>query len=426
MYQRIIKSFFLRSSMVMVLLSLVGSIIVYRYMHLDFRSNLTSEMKTYIEAAITKYPDSLSHEFQQRKDEIESDARGLMREMDFLLMEIYDEKHMELLELHSKSKRFIDILHKLTTDHDDLIIHDFPQGNKLVYNFFETEGNAFLQVFYPLINKEGAKIGYIEGITLVQPLIVDQFKRGVLTTIITIIGSVLVLSLTIFPLVYMAYKELRQKSIDLLYSNIQIIRSLGNAVAQRDSDTNEHNYRVTLYAIKLAEALELSHPLMQALIQGSFLHDVGKIGISDSILLKPGKLNDEEFEVMKTHVTKGMEIIKDIKWLNGSEAIIGFHHEKFDGSGYMQGLNGEQIPIIARIFAIVDVFDALTSKRPYKEPVPYEKTIKILEEGSGSHFDPQILEKFISLSHTLYQETVRKDHIQLKEELFSYIEHYFL
>ena len=118
---------------------------------------------------------------------------------------------------------------------------------------------------------------------------------------------------------------------------------LGSAIAMRDADTHLHNYRVTVYAIRLAEALGLSKPDIQRLIAGAFLHDVGKIGISDTILLKPpGRLTAQEFQVMRTHVLLGVDIIAKADWLRGARDVVEFHHEKFDGSGYMKGLKVRQ------------------------------------------------------------------------------------
>ncbi len=140
------------------------------------------------------------------------------------------------------------------------------------------------------------------------------------------------------------------------------------------------------------------------LIAGAFLHDVGKIGIRDNILLKPAGLTEEEFEVMRTHVLLGVDIISKSKWLEGAREVVEFHHEKFDGSGYMQGLHGSEIPLNARIFTIVDVFDALTSRRPYKDPFSFAEAMKMMEPDSGKRFDPQLFRIFSEQAHILHQE----------------------
>lgn len=153
----------------------------------------------------------------------------------------------------------------------------------------------------------------------------------------------------------------------LIEANVEMLEVLGSAIAKRDSDTSVHNYRVTLLALAVAEAHGLNRGQLQALVKGSFLHDVGKIAISDTILLKPGRLEPAEFETMKTHVLHGTDIVSRYAWLGDALDIVRHHHERIDGRGYPDGLSGDRIPVSARIFAIADVFDALTSVRPYKK-----------------------------------------------------------
>ncbi len=231
--------------------------------------------------------------------------------------------------------------------------------------------------------------------------------------------------LIIFPIIYFAYKQLEEGKTILIASNIMTLKTLGNAIVLRDNDTSEHNYRVVIYAIKLAQYMKIDNKSIRSLIKGAFLHDIGKIGIPDAILLKNKKLTQGEFEVIKTHTTKGVQLIKGNKWLEDTQNIILSHHERFDGSGYPNGLKGEQIPKIVRIFSIVDVFDALTSKRPYKEAYSYEKSIQILKEGKGSQFDPVILEDFFTISKELYTQINEESITSLKKILNSSIERYF-
>jgi len=144
------------------------------------------------------------------------------------------------------------------------------------------------------------------------------------------------------------------------------------------------------------------------------LHDIGKVAISDNILLKPGKLTKEEFEEMKKHTTIGEQTIKaaqerleDPGLLDVAREIAGGHHEKWDGSGYPRGLKGKEIPLSARMMAIADVYDALISKRPYKEPFPYDEVFDIIKKGSGTHFDPELVDVFIEL-RGLFNEIAKK------------------
>jgi HD-GYP domain-containing protein (c-di-GMP phosphodiesterase class II) len=152
---------------------------------------------------------------------------------------------------------------------------------------------------------------------------------------------------------------------------------------------------------------------------GSFLHDVGKIGIADAILLKPGRLDDTEMATMRTHVALGESIVRGIGWLDGASAVVAGHHEKWDGSGYPRQLAGENIPLSARIFAVADVFDALCSKRPYKEPMGFEQAMDILRRDTGTHFDPGVMRAFEPIARNLHAQlapTSEDEARQLMEE----------
>jgi HD-GYP domain-containing protein (c-di-GMP phosphodiesterase class II) len=204
-----------------------------------------------------------------------------------------------------------------------------------------------------------------------------------------------------------------------------MLEVLGNAIAKRDSDTSDHNYRVTTHSIYLGKALGLSKPDLCSLIKGAFLHDIGKIAISDTILLKPGKLTVPEFDVIKTHVTHGSDIIRSYPWLADAADVVFHHHEKYNGNGYPSGLKGEQIPLNARIFAIIDVFDALTSKRPYKEPIPFDTTLQIMAGDVGSHFDPEIFEVFRKGARELHEVISGFTEPELVKILHSLMHDYF-
>lgn len=183
---------------------------------------------------------------------------------------------------------------------------------------------------------------------------------------------------------------------------IAMIEALGAAIAKRDSDTGAHNFRVAWIAARIGLAMGVKELQLQALIAGSFLHDVGKIGIPDAILLKPGRLEGQELEIMRTHVQLGEQILSRISWLRDAKEVVGGHHEKWDGSGYPQALKGDNIPLLARIFAVADVFDALCSRRPYKEPMGYEESLRQIRQGSGKHFDPKVVQTFEIISREMY------------------------
>lgn len=379
-------------------------------------------IKINIDNKVDKYNENLRF---SNKDMLEKDVKSLAEQLRFITIEVYDDIRTDLLSFTTLEKRLEDEL-KLLQENYELIIHKFPTSDKMTYNYFEISDNHyFLQIFYP-IYKSDKLLGYIEGISYIEPNEVYRFKSGIFSTITTAILTIIIFSLLIFPLIYFAYKKLNKHRLELLSSNIMMINTLGNAIALRDSDTEEHNYRVTLYAIKFAQSIGLDNASIKILIKGAFLHDVGKIGISDNILLKNGNLDKKEFEIMRSHVIKGVELVNQNSWLEDAKDVILYHHEKYDGSGYPNGVKGQDTPLIARIFTIVDVFDALTSKRPYKEPYSYEKTIPILKDGYNKRFDGELLNFFIDISNKLYVEIGLKSQNELKKELDSLIKKFFL
>ena len=212
---------------------------------------------------------------------------------------------------------------------------------------------------------------------------------------------------------------------DLLESNLQMVKALGSAIAERDFGTSEHNFRVTIYAVRLAEKIGLEKEGIQALIKGSFLHDVGKIGIRDKTLLKPGQLSQAEYDDVKRHVLLGRNIIEHVRWLEDAVDIVLYHHERWDGKGYPDGLAGKNIPLAARIFTVADVFDALTSSRPYKNPVSYSETMVEMSRDCGSRFDPILFKAFTELSEPLYNQLLTCSHNALEEILLKIINQYF-
>ena len=190
-----------------------------------------------------------------------------------------------------------------------------------------------------------------------------------------------------------------------------LIVTMADMVEGRDSDTGNHVRKTAAYARIIMESLmsmgyytdQLNDKYISDVEKSAPLHDVGKISVSDVILNKPGKLTDEEFAIMQTHTTAGKEMIDQViqtvhgeSYLMGGRNLAGYHHEKWNGKGYPEGLAGEEIPLSARVMAIADVFDALSSKRIYKDAMPFEKAVSIIKEDSGSHFDPKCVEAFLN------------------------------
>ncbi|MGE5707670.1 MAG: HD-GYP domain-containing protein, partial [Bacteroidota bacterium] len=198
-----------------------------------------------------------------------------------------------------------------------------------------------------------------------------------------------------------SFREKAQSAaFDLQKTFDSLIEALAISIDARHTLTGSHTQRVTLYAVQLAEAVGLDPEEVEIIRIASLLHDVGKIGIPDEILKKPGTFTDEEFAIMKKHATITREILEKICFPPAQQQIpeiAGGHHEKWNGRGYPQGLAGKEIPLGSRIIALADVYDALTSKRDYREAMPTEQALKILEEGNGQHFDPDLAPRFIEL-----------------------------
>ncbi|WP_051229104.1 HD-GYP domain-containing protein [Paludibacterium yongneupense] len=269
-----------------------------------------------------------------------------------------------------------------------------PPLARRVHRALHLGGRIYVISQLPLSDAHGRLYGYFEGIYPVAAQTAGAMSTRIRDILLGVLLVCTLSSLALYPIIVGLNRDTLRLTHTLLSSNVELMRVLGNAIAKRDSDTDSHNYRVTLYCVALAEALHRPANDIIALMAGAFLHDVGKIGISDRILLKQGPLEAEEFAIMKTHVGIGLEIIAEVKWLDIARDVVGNHHERYDGSGYPQGLAGEQIPFNARLFAIVDVFDALTSRRPYKEPYSLERSLEMMRAQDGRHFDPDILHCF--------------------------------
>ncbi|HUU96682.1 MAG TPA: HD-GYP domain-containing protein [Phycisphaerae bacterium] len=171
-------------------------------------------------------------------------------------------------------------------------------------------------------------------------------------------------------------------------------RALVAALDAREHDTERHSERVCAYAVRLADELEVSPEQRRSIALGGLLHDIGKIGVPDSILLKPGRLTDDEWHFIRKHPELGKQILASVPFLQSAIDIVHCHHERFDGGGYPRSLAGEEIPLGARIFAVADVYDALTTARPYRRPDSCESARREIEKGIGSHFDPQVVAAF--------------------------------
>ncbi|HZI61350.1 MAG TPA: HD domain-containing phosphohydrolase [Pyrinomonadaceae bacterium] len=199
------------------------------------------------------------------------------------------------------------------------------------------------------------------------------------------------------------------------------LKALTAALETRDSETHGHSERVVTYSLRLGREYGLSSEEMKALEFGSLLHDIGKIGVPDSILRKPAKLTEEEWVRMREHPVHGQQILRGIEFLQGAAKVVAQHHEQWDGSGYPNGLRGEEIDVCARIFAVADAFDAITSDRVYRRGKSYEAAAQELDDWAGRQFDPKVVEAFHRVPKEDWEELHRlsllpkPDHFNVRE-----------
>ena len=198
--------------------------------------------------------------------------------------------------------------------------------------------------------------------------------------------------------VYMKFRSLKLKAKKNQEFTSAIIDAFANCIDGKDEYTNGHAHRVAKYTRMLAEQLGESKEIVTKFYNIALLHDIGKIAVPDEILKKPAKLTDEEFAIMKSHAQKGYEILKDVKIQEDLAQGARFHHERFDGKGYPSGLSGYSIPWVARIIAVADTFDAMSSTRPYRKKLPLDFIVGEIKRCSGTQFDPQVVEAFLALN----------------------------
>jgi len=199
-------------------------------------------------------------------------------------------------------------------------------------------------------------------------------------------------------------EQLRRTMNELNDAYHNTLTALVKALDAREKEVGSHSERVMNYSTLVADRLGIKGVELEKLAKGSLLHDIGKIGITDNILLKPGKLDDGEWVEMRKHPQVGYAILSEISFLKGPAEIILSHHERFDGSGYPKGLKGEQIPLGSRIFTMVDTLDAMTSDRPYRKALPFDAVVSEIKRCSGTQFDPVLADLFLSISRRQWEE----------------------
>jgi len=212
------------------------------------------------------------------------------------------------------------------------------------------------------------------------------------------------------------FRREKRALLETAEAHRETIAALASSLDLRERETALHSKRVQEYALLLARRLGIKEgDTLVGLEMGALLHDVGKIGVPDGILLKKGGLTDEERDVVRRHPDLGASLLQRIPFLAGAREIVESHHEKFDGSGYPKGLKGEEIPIGARIFAVADVFDALTTDRPYRAALPYRSAADMIARESAVHFDPEAVKAFMKIPFRVLEETALRYGVVLKE-----------
>lgn len=179
------------------------------------------------------------------------------------------------------------------------------------------------------------------------------------------------------------------------------IKSISSALDAKDTYTHGHSYRVTLYSLILCKELNLDDQFVEEIETAGLLHDIGKIGVPESILCKPGKLTDEEFDIIRDHPARGKKILNNIRKLSNTSNWVNSHHERWDGRGYPQKLKEKEIPLPARILAIADTYDAMTSNRSYRQGLPHEVAVEEIRKCAGGQFDPELAEIFLKIEHVI-------------------------
>ena len=282
----------------------------------------------------------------------------------------------------------------------------------------------YQSVALPIYDSDEELTGYITGLYLVS--LQDTKKiisRFILSAVLCVTAITLCAIFSYFGFLFMNNHLIRSIG-ELNRTTIFLIKKLGQALAKSDCANSDHNFRTLLYALNLAEKTKLPLEQKRTLIHGVFLHDIGMLPISTQVLHKDKELDENERKKLAHHPKDGSVTIKKFRWLRNAEQVIRFHHEKYDGNGYPDGAKHEKIPMVARIFSIADAFDALTSQRPYRDPVSLDESLDIMEMETGLQFDPVLLATFLEIAPELYESISSLDSKGLEKEVDKLLKKY--
>ncbi len=300
------------------------------------------------------------------------------------------------------------------------VFADEPHGTWIF-----ADKQLFLNAIIPARDaNQDTVIGYLQAIYRSSAEDTRAIATRILLSCLIGIGSIALVALLLYPALVLLHNRLIKTASELNRANNFLLKQLGSALAKSDVGAAGHNYRVIIYGVRLAEKLKLTRAQIRNYIQGAFLHDIGMLETDQRTLLKPGPLDEKERKKMQEHVKMGGALIKPYRWLKASQNVIAFHHEKYDGSGYPSGISQDKIPIEARIFAIADAFDALSSDRPYRQAREPGSVIDALELESGAHFDPVLLAPFIEMAPQLLSIVSKLEGKSLEKEVNGVLKKY--
>jgi len=316
--------------------------------------------------------------------------------INLMLVEAYGEEFGLNIKCFDDSQEGLDYI--LNND-IDILFTDYMMPNidgiELIKKFRETYDEIPVVVITAAGDDQELKINALEaGATdfLTKPIDISEFKARTINLL-----NLRLAQLKLKDKALLLEDEVKKATQEIQNREHETLMVLARTAEYKDAETANHTVRVAYYSKLLAKKIGLSEEKQNIIYYSAPFHDIGKVGIADSILLKEGKLSDDEFDIMKSHVYIGSEILKETNsaYLIEGQIIAQNHHEKYDGSGYPLGIKGEDIPISARIVTIADVFDALTSVRPYKKSWSIQDAVLLLLKEKGGHFDPKLVDLFV-------------------------------